>query len=443
MLTLIELNSTLLSAIISVRRREVELMSNMPGHEPAAILRSALYALVLSILTGILSGGVCVFFYVCTQLCESARISHEWFLYLLPAAGLCVVLLYDKAFCEKDLSAGALFRHVQDGNPVSAWLAPLIAMSTCLAYLTGGSVGRVGSALQIGGGVANGVIEEKLPALSFPRAPLVLTVCGLSCGFTAILNTPLAGAFFGVELLVLSRRDWILLIPSAVSSFITWGIAALFHVSYVDFTVGQSHFEGLDPTVCLKLALVVLSVTVLARLYCYSRRLIAWGMARIIKDPFLRVIAGTVLIILLTKLSGSMDQNGIGFTYVAGALNGNSSSSAFFWKLLLTVLTLGCGIRGGEVAPNIFIGATFGCAAAALIGVDPCLCAAVCLVGQLSSVTNCTIAIFIYGCEALCAGLPAVICFASVSVIAHALSGDIGLFREQPSQNIPFKLHIR
>ena len=105
-------------------------------------------ALLTSILIGLIAGGACVLFYACTQVSDRTREEHEFLLYLLPAAGLLIVFLYDGVLDDKDLSMGALFRHVQEGKPVSLLIAPMIFLSTCLAYLTGGSVGRAGSALR-------------------------------------------------------------------------------------------------------------------------------------------------------------------------------------------------------------------------------------------------------------------------------------------------------
>ena len=401
---------------------------------------------LLSAATGILSGGACVLFYLCTQFSDGTRIAHPWLLWLLPLAGLLIVLLYDGLMETKDLSAGALFRHVQEGKPVSPWIAPLIALSTCLAYLTGGSVGRTGSALQIGGSISNGIIDPGWSRISGSKSnsdiAALLTACGMASGFTAILGTPLAGAILGSEILVLGRRSIKLIVPTLISSYITWGISLLSHISYTDFSIEASHFADLALSDCLKLAALCLTATLIARFYCYSRRLIAWSMDRYLKNPYLRVLIGTALIILITKLLGDMNCSGIGFDYVAQALNGDCDTFAFFWKLILTCLALGCGIRGGEIAPNIFIGATFGCAAGMILGMDPCLCAAICLISVLSSVTNCTFAIFVYGCEALCLSLPSALCFLAVSVLVHIFSGDIGLFREQPSNQIPLKLHI-
>lgn len=442
--------------------------ASIPAGRPFSILSGLLAAVI----TGLVSGCACVLFYACTQFCDRTREEHGIFLYFLPVAGLLIVFLYDGLLRDKDLSMGALFRHVQEGKPASPWIAPLIFLSTCLAYLTGGSVGRAGSALQIGGALAAAAPRAGSPIPGKPRErssesgtfnageissgaspdgdspsyDTLLIACGMSAGFTAILNTPLAGAVFGIEVLVLNKRGTVLLLPVLISSFITWGVAEIcemyLHLTYTDFGLAPDLFAGLSGTDYLCISLLALLSTVVARLYCYSRRILAWAMQRFIDNPYLRVLLGTILVIALTKLLGTTDYNGVGFGYAAGALHGSCSPLAFLWKLILTILTLGCGIRGGEIAPNIFIGAAFGCAAAPLLGLDPCLGAAVCLIGVLSSVTKCTIAIFIFGCESLCFSPAAALVFGIVSLIAHILSGDISLYREQPSSRIPGKIHF-
>ena len=439
---------------------------------------SLLHALLASVLIGLLGGGACVLFYACTQICDQTRLGQPALLYLLPAAGLLIVFLYDGLLGDKDLSTGALFRLVQENKPVSPWIAPLIFLSTCLAYLTGGSVGRAGSALQIGGGIGawtgsrlDGRREDTRPDSredtqpegsredprldrdpAYAQRNRLLITCGMSAGFTAILNTPLAGAVFGIEVLVLSRQSWGQLLPALISSYLTWGIAAGFEaltsggamagfdLSYTDFSVPAELFSTLSPVDYGKLALLTLLSTLAARLYCYSRRSVAWSMQRFIKNPYLRVLAGAFLVILITRAIGTMDCNGVGFSYVAGALAGSCAPLSFLWKLILTIVTLGCGIRGGEIAPNIFIGATFGCALAPLFGLDPCIGAAACLVCVLSSATNCTIAIFIYGCEAICFSPAAALVFLIASVIAHIFSGEMGIYREQPTDRIIWKV---
>ena len=101
---------------------------------------------------------------------------------------------------------------------------------------------------------------------------------------------------------------------------------------------------------------------------------------------------------------------------------------------MLTSFTLGCGIRGGEIAPTIFIGATGCFAAGYLIGLDPALAAALGIVGALASVTNCPIAIFLYGLEAISLSPEMALYFFITACMAHFLSGTGGIYSEQRAE---------
>ena len=427
---------------------------------------------------GIIVGGLCVFFCWLTATADITRQANSWLIFLLPLTGLLVVFLYDNRYVkfarERDamdglegnmdgprletresmfLGMNMVFLSKKDGRPVSLWLAPLIFISTTLTYLTGGSIGRVGSALQFGCGIST----------QFNRLAdnTVLIACGLSAGFTAMLGTPVAGAVFGFELLVLTSAEWVYIIPTLITAFTTNGIAQLLHVRYTNLEWGEDGaaavsglkgfmgdniphaFGSLDIMSLLKVCLIALLTTLLARLFIYGRRWSTAGFTYLFKNKFVRVIVGTCLVIVITVLLGTQDYNGIGLATAAKALNGEVVTTAFLWKLILTLLTLGCGIRGGEIAPVIFIGSTFGCMFAGLIGLDPCVGAAVGLVGTLSSATNCTLALFIFGLEAISFSPAGVIYFAITVIITHILSGRDCLYSMQEYDRIRFKAPIR
>ena len=388
---------------------------------------------------GIVCGGAAVFFSWLTTMCDSVFRAHEKLIFLLPIAGIAVVLLYDEFRKEDDLTMDALYRHMRDGRPLSFWLAPMIAVSTCLAYLTGGSVGRVGSALQIGGCLAV-LIGKKFALLRrFAPAPELLLACGIAAGFCGILNAPVAGAVFGVEVLVLSYRKWIYIFPALITSFITWGIARAAGIYYVDFH--DLTTATVSTTVVLKVFVIAFAAMLIGRMYCFVRKITVKGFEAL-NNRYLRVIAGTVLVIALTQILGHTNCNGIGFSYVDAALDGHSATLAFLWKLMLTAFTLGCGIRGGEIAPTIFIGATGCFAAGHLIGLDPALAAAIGIVGALASVTNCPAAIFLYGLEAISLS-PGMALYFFISVcMAHFLSGTGGIYSEQRAEKQILKPHL-
>ena len=422
------------------------------GHKTGHAVATVIAGWILTgVCCGIVCGGACVFFSWLTMGCDEVFHDHDRLLFALPLAGILVVLLYDEYRKGDDLCLDALFRHMRGERKLSYWIAPLIAVSTCLAYLTGGSVGRVGSALQIGGGLAV-IIGEKFAPLRrlMPPAELLLA-CGIAAGFTGILNTPLAGAVFGVEVLVLQYRKWVYVIPTLMTAFITWGIARAADVSYIDFhghfTGGETEAgsqsaaeaaqhlatTGITTGVLLKVVAIAFAAMLIGRLYCFVRKITTKGFEAV-GNKYLRVITGTILVIALTQILGHTNCNGIGFSYVEETLDGHSAMLAFLWKLMLTAFTLGCGIRGGEIAPTIFIGATGCFSAGCLIGLDPSLAAAVGIVGALASVTNCPIAVFIYGLEAICLSGEMALYFAAAACMAHFLSGSGGLYGEQHAE---------
>lgn len=415
--------------------------------------------ILVGVCCGVVCGGACAFFAWLTTVCDAVFHAHEKLIFLLPLTGIVVVYLFDVYRKDDDISMNALYLHMREDKPVSNWLAPMIALSTCLAYVTGGSVGRVGPSLQIGGSLAV-IIGRKVSFLRKCAPPReLLMACGVAAGFCGILNAPIAGAVFGVEVLILSGKEWFYIIPTLITTSITWGIAQACHIPYVDF---HGHFAGgvtsagnlsgedaaaglvttgLNIEVLLKVVVVAFAAMLAGRLFCWTRRVTVKGF-NAVQNKYLRAITGTVLVIALTQILGHSDCNGIGFTYVDVALDGHSAMLAFLWKLMLTAFTLGCGIRGGEIAPVIFIGATSCYAVGCLIGLDPALAAAVGIVGALASVTNCPIAIGIYGLEAICFNGEMALYFFIAACMAHFLSGTGGLYSEQHSENQILKPRI-
>ncbi|MCQ2545371.1 MAG: chloride channel protein, partial [Clostridia bacterium] len=341
--------------------------------------------ILCGLICGVACGAACVLFAWVTTLCDRTFHADDWLLFVLPAAGVLVVLLYDKFRAGEDLCTDALFRCLHGdpvlnkssvsrkanlgSNQVSLWLAPLIFISTSLAYLFGGSVGRVGSALQIGGTLgiySTGWIgasgdpahDDRAGIFTQPGMRHVPLACGMATGFCAILNAPVAGAIFGVEVLILSGSELIAIIPSAIASFMTWGIAHLARISYVDF-----HFEltggitdagstsdsvamaalketGLASEVLIKVIIVALGATLIGRMFCYGRTITAKGFEQIrikgfsdVANKIVRVLVGTGLVLTLTLIAGVSHYNGIGFNYVDATMGGESAMLAFLWKL--------------------------------------------------------------------------------------------------------------
>ena len=402
---------------------------------------------------GIICGGACLIFCFATTLCNCLGQSHEILLFFLPLAGLLVVYLYDRKFKNQTLDTNSIYRYLTYDKPISKWQAPLIFLSTCLAYIFSGSVGRAGSALQIGSGLAYAVgakagKAEKVPAVFAKNIrPDMLMACGMAAAFTAIFKTPFAGAVFGVEMLVLTRNNISLLLPSAIAAFATYGMACLVSVPYTDIHTDFAS-DKFDPVAInfqtmWKVAVIALCAALLGRIFCLLRRYTDRWFKRGLKNPFIRVLVGTGMVIVVTLLIGHNECNGLGYAIAGMALDGETRPLNFVFKLVLTLITLGCGIRGGEISPNIFIGATFGCTAAGFLGMNPCLAASVGMIGTLSSVTNSTIAIFIMGLELISFTPEAAVCFALTCLITHLTSGTLCLYTGQETHRMPLKIKLK
>ncbi len=451
------------------------------NHNIAFLIRHSLFASF----AGILAGLVCVLFCIATQFADNFWNANQHLIFFLPLTGVVVVFMYDKMRPNEaeNLTIESLFSFANGDGAMGTTLAPRIFISNFLTYLTGGSVGRVGPSLQIGGVVsaASGVMlvraSQSIRKRFFKRQEAkaetngmhdylrptadardaddsksdpatengkrhggsanlqpygfcdLFIACGFSAGFTAILNSPLAGAVFGFEVLVRLPQRY--MIPCFLSSFGTWTIALILDIPYRSLKMEDGAF-ALDIETLWKIAFIAIASTLLFRLYLLSRQAIAHVLAFLFRNPYICALAGTSVVLLGTVWLGNGSFNGIGFSAVARAVNGDAEPFDFLWKLLLTCFTLGAGIRGGEIGPVIFIGATFGCAAGTIVGIDPGLAAAVSLVGMLGSATNTSIAVFIFGCESLSRSPSAILCFAISAAIAHVFSGRSGIFPGQP-----------
>ena len=408
---------------------------------------------VSGVVLGIVCGGICLLFCFATSVCDAIGQGFRNLIFVLPAAGLLVVYLYDKKFKGLNLDTNSIYRYLHDGEPISKWQAPLIFLSTCLAYLFSGSVGRAGSAMQIGSCVAyltGNKLEEAGSKIRIflDLRPDMLMACGMAAAFTSIFKSPVAGAVFGVEMLVLSRKKLDLIIPAGITSFVTYIMGNITAINYTDIHTlfGVEDPTNYDPVTIefntlWKVIVIVLCTVILARAFCVLRRLTSRWFNRYLPNPFVRVLVGTGLVIAITLLIGHRECNGLGFeTAGIAIIYGHTKPLDFLFKLVLTLLTLGCGIRGGEISPNIFIGATFGCAAAPYLHMNPCLAASVGMIGTLSSVTNSTIAIFIMGLELISFTPVAAFYLAVTCLITHMVSGSMCLYSGQETTSIPFKL---
>ncbi len=356
---------------------------------------------LLALLAGVVCGAVGTAFYHAVALATRLRSAHPWLLYLLPGAGLLTAYLYALLKMEKDPGTDAVLRAAKEHETVPSRLAALIFSGTFLTHLTGGSAGREGAALQIGGSLGTAV--SRLLKLSEGETRL-MTMCGMSAVFSAVFGTPLTAAVFSIEVASVGVISSTAVLPCVLSSLTASYIARLLGAeaeSYLLQGVPALSLQSLASALLLGLICALVSI-----LFCEVVHSSHKLFGRI-SNRYLRVLLGSALVLGASLLLGTDRYSGAGAPVIAQAIEGSALPYDGLIKLLLTAVTLGCGMKGGEIVPAFFVGSTMGCLLGPLMGLSPSFGAGLAMVGLFCGVVNCPIASVILSVELFGgAGLP-------------------------------------
>ena len=350
------------------------------------------------------------------------RGTHPWVLYLLPLAGLVIVGFY-KLTGTDGLGTDDIIDAVHQGKLLPILLLPAIFFGTILTHLCGGSAGREGAALQMGGTI--GQYLGRHFQLD-DRDLRVATLAGMAAFFSALFGTPLAATVFAIMVISIGVIYHVALYPSLLAALVAYGVSihlgvepTRFAVSVPEQTVGMF----------VRVALLGVLCALVSILFCQVMHRAGHLMKRI-RNPWLRVACGGAAIIVLTLIFGT-DYNGAGMEIVTAAVEQGTVAVpwAFLLKLIFTAITLAAGFKGGEVVPSFFVGATFGCAAAPLLGLPAGFGAAVGLAAVFCGVTNCPLASTLLAVELF--GAEGLLYFALACCLSYMLSGYQGLYSSQ------------
>lgn len=378
--------------------------------------------LVIGGLVGGVGGMVGALFHLGVSYATEVRLAHPWVLYLLPAGGLVIAGLYKLCKLE-GRGTNAVIESVHFGKEVPVLLVPLIFVSTVITHLCGGSAGREGAALQIGGGI--GFETGRLLRLGEKDLPLA-TLCGMSAVFSALFGTPLTAAIFAMEVISVGVFYYAGLIPCLTAALVGYLVSLLMGVPPTRFAVAD---PGLDPWTMLLVILLAIGCAVVSILFCRGLQKTGKLAARLLPNPYGRVLVGGALVIVLTLLVGNTNYNGAGMEMVEQAVSGDVEPWAWLWKLLFTAVTIGFGYKGGEVVPSFFVGACFGCVLGGAMGLPAGFGAAIGLVAVFCGAVNCPIASVFLSIELFSTG--DVLYFAMACAISYLLSGYCGLYSSQ------------
>ena len=408
-------------------------MSNLNdfNREAKAALRVALQWLLLAVPTGLVCGVVGTAFHLSVEYVTELRAAQGWLLLCLPLAGLAIVALYKVTKCE-GVGTNNVIRAVQSGEPVSLLLVPAIFLGTVLTHLCGGSAGREGAALQMGGSIGWNV--GKLLHLS-DYARRTATISGMAAFFSALFGTPLTAALFAMMVEDVGLTFTSAFVPAFTSALIAYGVSVACGIAPTRFALSVVPALGILPV--LQVALLGVACAAVARLFCLLLHVAEHQLPKRLPNPWVRVVLGGVVVVALSYLMGVGRYNGAGMGVITAAVEqGQALPWDFICKILLTAITLASGFKGGEVVPSFYIGATFGCVFGPLLGLPAGFAAAVAMVAVFCGATNTLVPSLLLAYELFGgAGLELIALGCGLS---YMLSGYHGLYSSQTFLNDKF-----
>ena len=391
--------------------------------------------ILICTLIGFFSGSASAFLLVALEWAAQLRTQNIWLIWFLPFGGLLIGLLYH--YFGKDVVKGnnlLLEEYKTPKKTIPFKMAPLVLLGTIITHLFGGSAGREGTAVQMGGAIADQFTRIfKLDATD--RKTLI--ILGISAGFASVFGTPFTGAIFALEVLYCSKIS----LKSSILSFIVaffayysveiWGVH---HTQYSIDVVPELNFENL-------LWIVPSGILFGLAAMLFSRSTHFWTslFKKTISYPPLRPYVGGIIFALIIYPLGASKFMGLGIPTIVEAFSKPSEYYDFLLKILFTGFILGSGFKGGEVTPLFFIGATLGSALSVFIPLPIALLAGMGFVAVFSGATHTPLACTIMGIELF--GIESALFIGIACFIAYLASGSVGIYHSQTVKGVKYHLY--
>ena len=381
----------------------------------------ALMAVAVGAVCGVVGGAFAIVVEEATHL----RQHTAWLPWLMPVAGLMIAGLYWLLKLPLSIGTDEIIKTVRTQEGVSIKMAPAIFISTALTHLTGGSAGREGAALQLGGSIGVAMSRMAKPLGDNRR---IFQLCGMAALFSALFGTPIAATIFVLEIIDIGKINTRALLPCLISA-LTAKLVAIGIGAPAEVFPLASGLATTSTVTLLQSAGVGLCCGVMAVIFCHVMHLAGRYMRKAIPNDFLRIAFGGATVALVTMALNLQAYQGSGMHTILEALQGHAEPWAFLLKIVFTAMTLSVGYKGGEIVPSFFIGATLGCVVAPLLGLDPALGAGIGIIAMFCGVTNGALASMVLSVELF--GAEYLPLFGIACAVSYALSGHVSLYHTQ------------
>ncbi|TRX39761.1 voltage-gated chloride channel family protein [Flavobacterium restrictum] len=389
------------------------------------IMLTLLQWIFICVGVGIFSGSASAFFLVALEWVTHYRENHSTLIWFLPLGGLSIGLLYHYYGTTVVKGNNLLLEAYQNPQErIPFKMAPFILISTLITHLLGGSAGREGTAVQMGGAISD-QCNRFFELENSDRRILILL--GISAGFASVFGTPLAGAIFALEIIAFSKINLKSIFLSFLVAYIAYFTVAFWHVTHTHYAI------PVVPKMNFTIVLWVVFVGILFGLAAllFSRSTHFWGnlFAKSIPYPPLRPFIGGCVLAIAIYFMGTNQYIGLGIPTIVASFSQSSGYYDFAFKILFTSFTLGAGFKGGEVTPLFFVGATLGSALSTVIPLPIALLAGLGFVAVFSGATHTPIACTVMGMELF--GLESGVFIGIACGVAYFCSGNSGIYTSQ------------
>lgn len=380
---------------------------------------------LISAIIGVLSGLSIGIFLMLLEKAINLNLKYSWLIFILPLSGMLMTFLYNK-YGENSKKGNNIIIEKINGSSekIKFIMGPLVFLGTILTHLFGGSVGREGTGVQIGG-VIGDVVSNSFKSNTNEKN--ILLISGVSAGFASVFGTPLAGTIFAIEIASIGRVSYNAMLPAITAAIIGDKVARLLGVEHMPFNIPP--IENFTLSNIEKIIIMSICFGLTSKLFVFMTHWFKNNLDKHFKNPYLKIFVGGSLMVIVTIVLNNRLYNNLSLQLLQDAFNGESPYFAFIVKLILTSLCLGSGYQGGEVTPLFVIGATLGATLSSALGVPVVFAGAIGLVGVFAGATNAPLASFMLYLELF--GSTNILLGMLVCIISVFLSGKKGIYTSQ------------